>query len=120
MARRSLPGGLIVRLRLVQSIHRALICILDRGAEPERIGDDHGEGDRGHESDQKAVLHEVLTPLVPNEFLGELKHVIQPSREQVVRTSPFRHPWTAFPPGLWKSTPKTIGGSVAREETERW
>src|SRR2546427_380072 len=66
-------------LSLVQYIHRALVCILNRAAEAEGIRDDHGEGDRGHECDQKAVLHEVLTPLVPDELLRELEHAIQPS-----------------------------------------
>src|SRR5262245_21746301 len=50
-------------LRLVQRVHRTLIGILDRGAEAERIGDDDRQGDRGHERDEEAVFHQVLTAL---------------------------------------------------------
>src|SRR2546425_1098070 len=99
-------------LRLVQGIHRALICILDRGAETERIGDDHREGDRSHERDKEAVLHEVLTALVPDELLRELQHVVQPSL--LVVHSPFST--AVSPPVTRKGTPKTNGRSGSLKE----
>src|SRR2546425_2407683 len=79
--RRTPEGAELVvmpRLPFVHRVHRFLKGILDCGAEAERIGDDHGDGDRGHEGDQQAVLHEVLAPLVADELLYGLKHVTQP------------------------------------------
>src|SRR6185503_4879186 len=84
----TVPAGRVLRLRLVQSVSRTLIGIRDRRHQTQRVRDDHSQGDRGDERDQKAVLHEILTPLVPDERLRELEHLMQPSLNLVIVTHP--------------------------------
>src|SRR4029077_16864475 len=82
--------SLMDRLSLVQCIHRALIRILNRGAEAERIGDDDSHCDRGHERHKQPVLHQVLTAFVSDESLYELEHRSQPPLDLV--DCLFSHP----------------------------
>src|SRR5437867_2792961 len=114
MARASRPGGLL-ELCLVQCIHRALVRILNRAAEAEGIRDDHGESDRGHKRDQKAVLHEVLTPLVPDELLRELEHVISTLPKAVLRTHPSSVRWRHFRRDGGRAHQRPKGDRLARE-----
>src|SRR5258706_334397 len=101
-------------LRLVQCIHRALICILDRGAKTEWIRDDDGNRNRRHERHEEPILHEVLTALVPDELLRELQHVVQPSLLVVQLTLPRID--GGLSAGDVERYPKAIGRSGSLEE----
>src|SRR5678816_913373 len=110
------PAGRVLRLRLVQSVSRTLIGIRDRRHQTQRVRDDHSQGDRGDERDQKAVLHEILTPLVPDELLRELEHLMKPSLKLVI-DSPFRDQRSLRP--NTERQPKTMGRSGSLESRHR-